>query len=453
MSHPDSHFRDKLYDLETPLGSRMSFEEVMNRRKAGRKMLWWKPVVIVLAGLFTIAGSAYFYMGENNSKTHVQSKVSAVSAQSTTLASQGKNEVSSPSNLNELSQIAGSSSVKKETSDSEQDIVKDLNKTGTETNTTTVKGADFAGNKGQTTNSVNTQLLTAAVNESEVGGLDIENDNLTGFEINDRELKTMLASLKKMGLFRNLDALEAMDWKELEGLSREYNMPKKSLWPDFVEFSMVTGGNGYRNFDEKLRLSVRGNHQFSQYRVVALYSLPGDILLGSGFISEWGMGAAQVRRYEDVEKMVIDSHTVVVIQPGLPPKNVVVKDTSMITELVSKGSEVSYRLSKYAVPLALRYMIHTGKGSIRLGMDIAPGVLASQSGTLFSRNSILSAEQLPKQAFTLDMKLSAGVQVALSSKASVIAEPVLNMQRVRGAEWKQFNRTGLGFGLGFVYRL
>jgi hypothetical protein len=86
-------------------------------------------------------------------------------------------------------------------------------------------------------------------------------------------------------------------------------------------------------------------------------------------------------------------------------------------------------------------------------MDIAPGVMASQSGTLFSRNSILSAEQLPKQAFTLDMKLSAGIQVALSTKASVIAEPVLNMQRVRGAEWKQFNRTGLGFGLGFVYRL
>ena len=441
MSHPDSHFRDKLYDLETPLGSRMSFDEVMRRRKSARKLLWWKPVVIVLAGLFTIAGSAYFYMGDDAGKqngTAVQSQKVNENA--------GINDKFSERNAN------------KSAADNAASNNEPIAQTGTQPEQKWT--LDAQANTGSSHN-LNTELLNRKTGEILVTAAGGEKSDAVSGQIvlnaaADVKLveRSVFARMRSLINFYKKSAdLKAPEWKEIESLMRLHYMPQRSILPDFIEFSMVTGGNGYRNFDEKADFSVRGNHQFSQYRAVALYSLPGDLMLGAGVISEWGMGAAQVRRMENIQRMVIDSHTLVIIQPGLPPKNVVVKDTSFVNERVAKGSEVSYRLSKYAVPIALRYMIQTGKGSLRLGMDIAPGIMASQSGTLFSKNSILAAEQLPDRAFTLDLKLSAGIQFALSAKTSVIAEPVFNMQSVRGGQWKQFNRAGLGFGLGFVYRL
>lgn len=437
MSHPDSHFRDKLYDLETPLGNRMSFEEVMNRRKAGRKLLWWKPVVIVLAGLFTIAGSAYFYMGDETGVK--QAKL----------------------NQRPGMEIAGNSGSNKAKSGlstqfgNDKEAVFEKNNSTNETvqnvNPNTGKSVVFAEESGE--KNVSGAVRVAKPLGKDAPDLIEEQSGNTLITATNVEWEATLKLLKKMGLFKEIGALEMAEFEELKGLSRLYNMPKKSMLPDFIEFSMITGGSGYRNFDENADFSVRGNHQFSQYRALALYSLPGDVMLGAGVFSEWSMGAAQIRSIENKQRMVIDSHTVVIIQPGLPPKTVVVKDTSMVADRVSVGSEASYRMNKFAVPLALRYLIHAGKGSIRLGMDIAPGMIVSQSGSLFNRNTVIPAEQLASRALSLDLKLSAGVQMALSSKTSVVAEPVLNLQTVRGAQWKQFNRAGLGFGLGFVYRL
>lgn len=53
----DSFFRDKLYDLESPLNERLTFEEVMERRKKKRRFIfWWNPKVYVIAGLFVVGG-------------------------------------------------------------------------------------------------------------------------------------------------------------------------------------------------------------------------------------------------------------------------------------------------------------------------------------------------------------------------------------------------------------
>ncbi len=443
MSHPDSHFRDKLYDLETPLGNRMSFDEVMRRRKSARRLLWWKPVVIVLAGLFTIAGSAYFYIGkgvDDAGKAEQSPGNAAYSVSEGSIVEKSKLPDSQPlvskaSETNKIGQISPLASETKSVSETPGSM--------------RVENGDEASRKqlglAATVSFESAESIKKAASLEVAGNLS-EQDNWNDW------LST-LSELKKMGLFKQIEKQWALNWNELQDLRRNYNMPSKSLLPDFVEFSMVTGGNGYRNFDEKSNFSVRGNHQFSQYKGLFFYSLPGDFLLGAGVISEWGMGAAQVRRIDEVKRMVVDTHTIVVIQPGLPPKTLVVRDTSMVTDRISVGSEVSYRFSKIAVPLAFRYLLRAGKGSVRLGVDVAPGIITSQSGIFFNRNTVLAAEQLPARSLSLDLKLSAGIQLALSSKTSVVAEPVLNMQRVNGGQWKQFNRTGLGFGLGFVYRL
>ena len=42
----DSFFRDKLFDLESPLNEKVSFEAVMEKRKKKRRLFfWWNPKV------------------------------------------------------------------------------------------------------------------------------------------------------------------------------------------------------------------------------------------------------------------------------------------------------------------------------------------------------------------------------------------------------------------------
>ncbi len=53
----DSFFRDKLFDLESPLNEKVSFEAVMEKRKKKRRVIFcWNPKVYVVAGLFVLGG-------------------------------------------------------------------------------------------------------------------------------------------------------------------------------------------------------------------------------------------------------------------------------------------------------------------------------------------------------------------------------------------------------------
>ena len=57
----DSFFRDKLFDLESPLNEKVSFEAVMEKRKKKRRVFfWWNPKVYVVAGLFVVGGLGLF---------------------------------------------------------------------------------------------------------------------------------------------------------------------------------------------------------------------------------------------------------------------------------------------------------------------------------------------------------------------------------------------------------
>src|SRR5262245_41560779 len=60
MTHPDNNFKDKLYDLETPLGDNASFDKVMAMRSSRSGPGWWKPAMLVFATLSVVSVAGYF---------------------------------------------------------------------------------------------------------------------------------------------------------------------------------------------------------------------------------------------------------------------------------------------------------------------------------------------------------------------------------------------------------
>ena len=66
MTNPDKIFKDKLYDIETPLSGNVSFENVMAMRKTTTPSIWWKPALLVVATLSLVSLTGFLI--NSNSK-------------------------------------------------------------------------------------------------------------------------------------------------------------------------------------------------------------------------------------------------------------------------------------------------------------------------------------------------------------------------------------------------
>lgn len=436
MNNPDKYFRDKLYDLETPLNDRLSFEGVMARRKAGRKVFWWKPTLAIIAGLFAVTGAAYLWFGNHDADgsgiSDNKNKKAAIASgkqQGVNLQSPGQNaKPADPDPADEKS----------------TDFVQSSKN----------ESAEYSGS-----NRIQNTRSGAGMVRPVTGGYQIISGNNADKAVTQDAPASpeTFAPAWLARLFGRKPAIQpigyaAGDLARLNISINPYEAYRDPALPLYVELMAITGGNGYRNFDENADLSIRGNHHFSQYHAILLTDIGRGMLAGAGLSYQACMGVAQVRKAEYAERMVVDSHTVVIIQPGLPPRNVVVRDTSFVTDRRTVGTDISYRMNKVSVPLAFRYQLGQGRGIIRLSATLAPGIVTMQAGTMFNRSEMTRMENVRSHALTLDARIGAGMYYQMSRNVAIVAEPVLQWQTAAGKAWKPFNRLGAGFGLGVVFR-
>jgi hypothetical protein len=64
----ENNFKEKLYDLETPLGGNVSFEKVMAMRRKKGAPIWWKPAILVVATMSAVTLTGFLWFGNGSSR-------------------------------------------------------------------------------------------------------------------------------------------------------------------------------------------------------------------------------------------------------------------------------------------------------------------------------------------------------------------------------------------------
>lgn len=422
MKNPDQIFKDKLYDLETPLGGNVSFEKVMARRNKPAIPVWWKPAMLVVATLSVVSLTAYFIKptGTNQGNSNHAAAQTGNSSGSD-LHNQGNSKSALPA-IKDKDQNTG------KTGTVQTDNTADRT-------TGAVSGIPFHGSDGFTSGSDNHKNNTSG-----------------GTNTAAIESKTSLAQyLRSFGLRIFVTGNPAEYAKgNLSINPRDIPEPDKFVWPS-VELMMNTGGRNY-GFTGNNAWSSRGNHYFGQYSAIALWDIKGGIQLGAGFGFSQFMGNGEWRSLNVYNKQVIDTQTITIIQPGLPNKTITVYDTSTQQVKEVKSGNLNYRMSKISVPLAFRYHFGEGRTIWRLSGTVSPGMLANSTGSIFSKTETMGISDQTGNRFTMDARLGLGMHYVLNRRIAIVAEPGMVYQSVFGNQWKAYDRVTLGFGLGLVIK-
>lgn len=435
MIHPDHIFKDTLYGHETPLSGKASFQGVMQKRNNKRRGFFWFSLNSVLLLLLSLTAVALFRspvpdntkIADNNSihnanltnlggRRYVNNKTPEQKESNSVI----KNENAS-SNSNTLSNVSG-------------------NLAGRRTDVSIVAGK-------------NPQRLYLSSSYKQNGSLNgIKSGNFTALgleetEVSDHESSNHIVSDNKN---ENQTIRELSDWlKHLSGrgISEEkffkFEPTKGMVLPEFVPFypprkakfnpifelNATTAGKGYKSFRESQDVTVAGNHRLTRYMGILLFDMGRGVNIGTGIsYSECvGIGKALVSTY--------------------------VIDTTLSKPVrVTKAQNISYRLNKISVPLAIRYQLGFGRSMVRISFTAMPGVVSLGSGTIFSRDALQSMDMLKRNSFVMDARLGAGLYYQVAPKTAISAEPIVQYQSIPGSQWKTFNRFDFGFGLGVVFR-
>ena len=454
----DSFFRDKLYDLESPLNERLTFEEVMERRKKKRRFIfWWNPKVYVIAGLFVVGGVGLYLA--NPFDKH-QNPIST------------KNLTNKVVFADKSSQSLGVKDSKKE-------------KTLTvEPKDSKLKSEDFSveSNKLKVINT-DAQLLESQLNVDNQlrqsvnlnqsknrwrnshgrRGFAIESDNQIQildeqiFESSKEYLKSGRNGAKHLESFLSVGSTNIGQknylWNNSNEIIRslalttsrisfpefdfstldiELDLPERPVLPKlpsskwYAELSVITGSNNTINFEENVPLSILGTQYMAQYQFLLLKDLENGSMLGGGVqYSEW-VGNGQWQQNENKMVQKIDTSIVLISMPWQPKKYATIIDTSFVPANIVKTGNIEYRIDKISFPLAYRFYTQIAKTPIRLGIHLAPGYTTVNKGTYFT-NTDFQAIESGRHA-TIDGKLSIGPMISISKKWTLVMEPSIIYQ-------------------------
>lgn len=483
MSNMDKIFKDRLYDQESPLGANTTFEEVMARRKGRAGGLWYLSKYAIVAGIVILAALIGFLAmpgSESNSSSGQEKQISPANGQvaensnNNESASNGNarnnqatdNSKSVQGNSNEAFAKSGADNAKATPSNGNSDNFArpNFNREGSPA------ANPYAAEPAVSVDNTIAQAPMSTPTQAQIAAEARANAEIAA-EKQRIALQEAWARSVQENWLRDLGWMTEKDFpayrdNELAIVTETPVAGDVNLWNNefspsdrnskwFIELNTSTAGrpNNKNNPDG---LNIIGNHQFVQYQGLALYDL--SQILGKGLIGGLGIGynmSAGTGRYINTEyrnEQHIDSHTVVIIQPGLPDRTITVYDTSMQNNAyVSKG-DVNYSLSKVNLPIAMRWYFGSGRFIFRLGGSIAPGVMVSRSGTVFSKKEMAPTSNLKSRAFTMDSRLSLGLQYAISNKLSMFAEPTIEYQLCGNRAWMPYNRLGYGFGVGLLIK-
>jgi hypothetical protein len=428
MIHPDHIFKDALYNHETPLDGKASFQGVMQKRKNKRRGFFWFSLSSVLLLLLSLTAASLFkssatqplnvvkYDSENAESgfsKDTKDQASAVEAQtaSQSTAASGSAPVSPEFKLVREKSASG--------------VIKIASQPGN--NRGRSNNADLAISAGSNTNSSVAFNTDATASTDAVASVQL----VSGAAQELQSIRDVLAWIKQIKS-RGIADDYIFQLLPTEGVELPeplpFHLPRKARFNPIFELNVTTAGNGYKNFRESQDVTVAGNHRFSQYQGIMLFDMGRGVNIGTGlgYMESVGIGKALISEWKI--------------------------DTTFAPVRITKAQNISYRLNKVSVPLAIRYQLGFGRKLVRISASAMPGIMTVSSGTMFSRDAIQSMDMLKKNTFVMDARLGAGLYYQVAPKTAISAEPMVQYQAIPGAQWKSFNRFGFGFGLGVVFR-
>ncbi len=426
MTHPDNNFKDQLYNYETPLGSNVSFEKVMAMRAKRPGAIWWKPSLLVVATLSAVSVTAYIlgnYAGNTVPEIPAGAKNESPAINST------------PQNQPEKTNIAAT-----------------INPTQSANNSQTNNGNKADKNAGHAGTGYHRHIVNPGQNVNPA-------QNNTPNQIHEANTQQdqsfvsaegLFGGLVRKGLSANYNSYGFGSNRNVSEYTRDFEKP--TFNPLSFEVMIVNGGRNYRNFQSDKDYTIRGINRFGQYNLSALYNVGKGFTLAAGISYTENIGSGEWRKITSQTKMFTSSHVVTIVQPGLPDIHKTVYDTSYSNVKVATNGNINYHLSKFSLPIGVRY--HFGEGRLlwRASGSIAPGILTANSGQMFNRENSMSLDGQTNYAFTLDARAAFGIYMPVSKKLSFVAEPTLQYQSIMGKSWSSYNKFVAGFGVGLVFK-
>ncbi len=467
----DSFFRDKLYDLESPLNEKVSFEAVMEKRKKKRRVIfWWNPKVYVVAGLFVVGGLGLFLSNpfEKTNKP-LSTKELTTKASIVVPTIEPKNKVQKSEEL-----IEGESVGSNEINVHQYDLNSGEATLKTQKVSSNLKNQKHQFVEGNTLNKRNVsrrgfsyQDQTVEMNENEIFEtskeyLKLDRSNVNHYNLGQQMKSTSSAeetfawnnvfdvlNSKKPNVFRfNMPEFDFASFNiDLEGKERPIKLKlRPSKW--FAELSVITGSNNTINFEDNVPLSVLGTQYMAQYQLLILKDLENGSMLGAGIqYSEWvGNGQWQMNKNEMIRD--IKTLKVLVSAPWQPKKYITISDTSFKPVNNVQVGNIEYRIDKISFPLAYRLNTQIAKTPIRLAVHLAPGFTTINSGQYFNTTDYQTIEQ--KRHMTIDGRISLGPMIPISKKWTFVIEPSIIYQSFLSDNNSTVNGkffTGLGVAI------
>ncbi len=475
----DSFFRDKLYDLESPLNERVSFEAVMEKRKKKRRFIfWWNPKVYVIAGLFVVGGVGLYL---SNPFDKQQNPVSTKELTNKIVFAEKSSKSENRSDSKKSKQITSESEQLKEKSkyfsaESNKLLEKNSNQLHVSPLSVGKHNQELEGlfqsrngsknlksRRGFSIESENQmQILDDQIFESSKEYLKLSRNGVNRVEdflsigsnkFSDKNYQWNNSNeiIRSLALSTSRIALPEFDFGSLD---IELDLPERPVLPKlpsskwYAELSVITGSNNTINFEENVPLSILGTQYMAQYQMLLLKDLENGSMLGAGIqYSEW-VGNGQWQQNENKMVQKIDTSIVLISMPWQPKKYATFIDTSYVPANVIKTGNIEYRIDKISFPVAYRFYTQIAKTPIRFGIHLAPGYTTVNKGTYFTNTDFQEIEKV--RHTTVDGKLSIGPMISINKKWTLVMEPSIIYQSFLSNNNSSVNGkffTGLGVAI------
>lgn len=432
MSNLENKFKEKLYNVETPLGGSVSFEKVMAMRNKNRGIQWWKPALLVTAALSVVMLAGYVFFRDGSGQNASNSSAIA------TGASSGQNHEANQSNTQNGNYSGKSISGAQDRID-----------------------ADVAARSGVINNNADQVVSTK-------GKTAIQNRNHRNHQVTPVETVT---ETQPQGEMTNEDAhifdgsgLAAFGIRYVEmafnvpaygkklKLAHKFRLPDKEKNLPAVELMMATGNRNIKEYSTLNAYAVRGSHHYTQFSGTALWDLGKGWKAGAGLGYSQFAGTGEWRNMYSVNSKKITYDTTIIVQPGMPDKMVIKADTAMVAENKVETGKINYTFSKVCVPIAFQYYMGHGSSLFRINGVVSPGIISAQSGYVFNREQTKNTTG-SINTMTLDARLGFGLYYVMSKRVGLIVEPGVTYQSVLGSGWNNYSRAGFGMGFGLMIKL
>lgn len=428
-----SELRDKLLDLESPFNERVSFEAVMKKReKKKRRIILWIPSMVVVAGLFVVGGLGMLGVNTDQAPEKAPQTTFSKSVSKPKLAHKGIVD-------NTRTLTLGATSASHEIASTESTVLSKRKRNSSQRVVKVLR--------------IESESPSFVVPETE-SPVSIGVDIAKSFVVNEVNVPTNT----HQDLLCDPQGLESVSLGIADPAKTHVEIPEgeyeaqwdpallKSKW--YAEFAATTGSSVVVNFNEDDRLSILGNIYHANYHGLILKDVGRGFMLGAGlsYGEMLGTGEWRVREYE--ERISIDSYDLVVMIP--PVQTVRVYDTTVSQVRVETVGQLSFRIDKYAIPLAARYNFMLGKMAWRAAAQLNPGLTIKTAGDFFTNTEYAAITS--QKNLTMDVKLAVGPTISIFNNWFLVLEPNLMHHTYRNLKsGESRGKTLTGFGVSVIH--